>query len=122
MGNLAVAEMPLRASADPADPIIGNSPAIFFPQKKSLHFTVFKMFTLSTELYKGTVFASSDFDFNVLTDFVSEVYFVVGGGTESFRDVSGYIALTLVNSTSVSKVYKNDVYLSTCVRTPLSFT
>ncbi|KAL2622182.1 hypothetical protein R1flu_002387 [Riccia fluitans] len=121
-GNLAVAEMPVRASADPADPIIGNSPALFFPQKKSLHFTVFKMVTLSTELYKGTLFVSSDFDFNVLTDFVSEVYFVVGGGTGSFRDVSGYIAVTLVNSTSVSRVYKYDAYLSTCVRTSVTFT
>ncbi|KAL2622084.1 hypothetical protein R1flu_002289 [Riccia fluitans] len=118
-GYLGVAEFPVRASSDPTAPVIGKSPGFFFPNKEPLNLSIFKLITLDTEQYKGTLFSASDF--KVLRNLTSETELTVSGGTGSFRDASGYITVTAVDIGPDHATYKYAVYLSTCRRTPLMF-
>ncbi|KAL2622083.1 hypothetical protein R1flu_002288 [Riccia fluitans] len=120
-GYLGVAEFPVRASMDPTAPVIGNSPAFFVPERNEpmLNLFLLKLITLDTERYKGTLFAVGDFRTAELQK--SGVELAVSGGTGSFRDATGYIAVTVARSAEDHVTYKYSVYLSTCKLTPLMF-
>ncbi|KAL3691891.1 hypothetical protein R1sor_005542 [Riccia sorocarpa] len=120
-GDIGVSEMPIRATPDPADPVIGNSSSVFLPQKTPLHFTVFKLITLSTDLYNGTIAVFSDLNMKKILDLVSTVDMPVGGGTGSFQNAVGYLTVSVVKGDAFSNLYKYDAYLSIPELTPLEF-
>ncbi|KAL3691980.1 hypothetical protein R1sor_005631 [Riccia sorocarpa] len=119
-GTLGVAEFPIRLSADPSAPVIGNSPALFFFNKGPTS-SIYKLITLETPKYKGTIFAVTEFQSSNPADPSLEAEFTVSGGTGSFRGSSGYIRVTAADVGEDHVTYKYEVYLSTCVRTPLMF-
>ncbi|KAL3691982.1 hypothetical protein R1sor_005633 [Riccia sorocarpa] len=107
-GSLGVADFPVRLSADPSAPVIGNSPAVFYAKKGPglPGLGIYKLITLETPKYKGTIFSAGDFT-NPTGDPSWEEEFTVSGGTGSFRGAGGYIRVTLVDSAKDKATYKN---------------
>ncbi|BBN14264.1 protein MpDIR8 [Marchantia polymorpha subsp. ruderalis] len=118
-GDLALTEQVLRTGPNMSDPVVGNSPAFYYKNKKARSYTVHKLITLSTEKYNGTFVMSCVFQ--SLNDFTSSNEFAIAGGTGSFRDVGGYATVTLVSRAADHKWYKYEVFLTACRRYHLSF-
>ncbi|OAE18146.1 hypothetical protein AXG93_406s1140 [Marchantia polymorpha subsp. ruderalis] len=84
-GNLGISEQVVRESASNTSTIIGRAPGTFQPNKEERTFALYKLITLQTQEWNGTLLVFCDW-----LGLADSNEWTVVGGTGTFRMMRGY--------------------------------